>query len=398
MTGHDGDADVQVFWDDDLLGYDFGTAHPLAPVRVELTMRLARELGVLDRERVRVVSPPTATDEVLTRVHTQAYVDAVRRAAASGRPDFRHGLGTSDNPVFTDMHEVTARVVGGAVAGAEAVWSGQATHAVNITGGLHHAMADAASGFCVYNDVAVGIATLLERGAERVAYVDVDVHHGDGVEHAFWDDPRVLTVSIHESGRTLFPGTGAPDDIGGAGAEGRAVNVALPAGTDDAGWLRAFEAVVPPLVEAFTPQVLVTQHGCDSHVLDPLAHLTLSVDAQRASYLRLHELAHAHAGGRWLSHGGGGYAVIDVVPRSWTHLLAVATGEPVDPRTPTPQAWRAYVEQRTGRAGPEAMGDGADAAYEPWSPAAHVAGDAVDRSIAATRTAVFRLHGLDPGV
>ncbi len=165
----------------------------------------------------------------------------------------------------------------------EAVWTGGAEHAVNIAGGLHHAMPGAASGFCVYNDPAVAIAWLLEQGAERVAYVDVDVHHGDGVERAFWDEPRVLTVSVHESGRYLFPGTGFPDDAGGPGADGSAVNLALPPGTTDNAWLRAFHAVVPPLLEEFRPQVLVTQHGCDSHVLDPLAHLGLTVDGQRRS-------------------------------------------------------------------------------------------------------------------
>jgi acetoin utilization protein AcuC len=293
------------------------------------------------------------------------------------------------------MHDVTARVVGGGVAAAEAVWRGEARHAVNITGGLHHAMADAASGFCVYNDVAVAIATLLEAGAERVAYVDVDVHHGDGVEHAFWDDPRVLTISLHESGRTLFPGTGAATDVGGPSARGFAVNVALPAGTGDAGWHRAFEAVVPPLVESFAPQVLVSQHGCDSHALDPLAHLTLSVDGQRAAYLRVHELAHAHADGRWLASGGGGYAVVDVVPRAWTHLLAIATGEPLDPGTPVPEVWRAYARARTGRTAPERMGDGGEPAYEPWAPGPGPT-DQVDQAIRATRAAVFPAHGLDP--
>ena len=179
----------------------------------------------------------------------------------------------------------------------------------------------AASGFCVYNDAAVAIAWALAAGAERVAYVDVDVHHGDGVEAAFWDDPRVLTISLHESGRYLFPGTGSPNDVGGPGAEGRAVNVALPPGTGDDGWLRAFHAVVPPLLERFDPQLLVTQHGCDSHALDPLAHLELSVDGQRATYAALHDLAHRYAGGRWVALGGGGYALVQVVPRAWAHLV-----------------------------------------------------------------------------
>ena len=152
---------------------------------------------------------------------------------------------------------------------------------------------------------------------------------------------------------------------------------------------------MPPLVESFAPQVLVSQHGCDGHALDPLAHLTLSVDGQRAAYLRVHELAHAHAGGRWLASGGGGYAVVDVVPRAWTHLLAIATGEPLDPGAPVPETWRAYTQSRTGRTPPERMGDGADPAYEPWAPGSGAA-DGVDQAIRATRAAVFPAHGLDP--
>ena len=211
------------------------------------------------------------------------------------------------------------------------MWTGQVDHAANIAGGLHHAMPDRASGFCVYNDVAVAIRWLLDNGAEKVAYVDVDVHHGDGVEQIFYDDPRVLTISLHETGQMLFPGTGFPADSGGPEAQGSAVNVALPPGTSDAGWLRAFHAVVPPLVREFAPDVLVTQQGCDSHRDDPLAHLALSVDGQRASYLALHDLAHEAAGGRWVAFGGGGYAVVDVVPRAWTHLLSVVAGRPLSP-------------------------------------------------------------------
>ena len=192
--------------------------------------------------------------------------------------------------------------------------SGESLHSASIVGGLHHAMADRSSGFCIYNDIAVGIQHLLDSGVERVAYVDVDVHHGDGVEKIFYDDPRVLTISLHETGQMLFPGTGFPQDTGGAGAEGTAVNVALPPGTADGGWLRAFHAVVPPLLREFEPQVLVTQHGCDSHMEDPLAHLMLSVDGQRAAYLALHELAHEVCDGKWVVTGGGGYALVEVVP------------------------------------------------------------------------------------
>ncbi len=190
------------------------------------------------------------------------------------------------------MHHAAAHIVGASLEAFRQVWSGESLHAANISGGLHHAMPDRASGFCIYNDVALGISHLLDQGAERVAYVDVDVHHGDGVERIFWDDPRVLTISLHETGQMLFPGTGFPNDLGGPEALGSAVNVALPPGTGDGGWLRAFHAVVPPLLREFRPEVLVTQHGCDSHVEDPLAHLMLTVDGQRAAYLALHDLAH----------------------------------------------------------------------------------------------------------
>jgi acetoin utilization protein AcuC len=252
-----------------------------------------------------------------------------------------------------------------------------------------------ASGFCVYNDPAIAIKWLLGQGVEKIAYVDVDVHHGDGVEAAFWDDPRVLTISLHEHPMTLFPGTGMPGDTGAPGAEGTAVNVALPAGTGDAGWLRAFDAVVPPLLRSFRPQVLVSQHGCDSHRLDPLAHLELSVDAQRTASAWLHALAHETAGGRWLATGGGGYELVRVVPRTWTHLLAEACGRPIDPAAAVPASWRAFAAERTGVTPPGTMTDGAPAAFRPFS-AGYDPADSIDRSIIATRGAIFPHHGMMP--
>ncbi|WP_204056534.1 acetoin utilization protein AcuC [Microbispora corallina] len=381
---------VRVVWDDRLVSYDFGPGHPLAPVRVELTMELARDLGVLDGADVIGCAP--ATDDELALVHSRDYIASVKEVSRTGRPDLRHGLGTEDNPAFAGVHEASALVAGATLAAARAVWSGEAEHAVNVAGGLHHAMPAAASGFCVYNDPAVAIAWLLSQGASRVAYVDVDVHHGDGVQAMFLDDPRVLTISLHESPRTLFPGTGFPHETG---AEGTAVNVALPAGCGDTGWLRAFHAVVPPLLRHFAPEVLVTQQGCDSHALDPLAHLMLSLDGQRTAYAALHRLAHETAGGRWIAVGGGGYELVQVVPRAWTHLIAEALGRPVEPATPTPASWRALVEGRTRDVPPLTMTDGRDPQWrdisEGYDPA-----DAVDRAVIATRNAVFPFHGLDP--
>jgi acetoin utilization protein AcuC len=346
---------------------------------------------------VRTVAADAASDEELALVHDKTYVDAVRYASEHpSTVDLAHGLGTSDDPVFAGMHDASARVVGASLAAVRAVRGGESEHAVNLAGGLHHAMRANASGFCVYNDPAAAIAWALQDGVERVAYVDVDVHHGDGVEAAFWSDPRVLTISLHESPRTLFPGTGYPSDVGGPGAEGCAVNVALPPGTADDGWLRAFDAVVPPLVAAFRPQLLVTQHGCDSHFLDPLAHLALTVDGQRTAYAALHRLAHEHAGGAWVAVGGGGYAHVDVVPRAWAHLVGEVVHRPVDPEVAVPEGWRAYVLERLGQVGPLRMTDGAQPHVRPWSSGFEPDTDPLDRTVDATRRAVFPLHGLDP--
>ncbi len=389
---------VAVAWDDLLTVYDFGRGHPLAPVRVELTMALARQLGVLDAPSVELVAPVTADDAVLETVHHPGYIAAVKDAGdpMGPRAHPEYGLGTGDNPVFAGMHDASRMVVGATLAAAQAVWEGRADHGVNIAGGLHHAMPAAASGFCVYNDPAIAIRWLLDHGATRVAYVDVDAHHGDGVQAVFYDDPRVLTISIHESGRTLFPGTGFPDEVGAPGAEGTAVNVALPAGTGDAGWLRAFHAVVPPLVRTFAPDVLVSQQGCDSHALDPLAHLLVTLDGQRATYAALHRLAHEVCGGRWVATGGGGYELVQVVPRAWTHLLGEAVGRPVPPGTETPDAWREFVRKRTGELAPVRMTDGRESVYRPYDAFAADPSDRIDREIGATRNAVFPAHGLDP--
>ncbi|MGV8966747.1 MAG: acetoin utilization protein AcuC [Cellulomonas sp.] len=386
---------VHIVWSPALLGYDFGRGHPMSPARLKLTMDLAAALGLLEAPGVEVIAVEPASDAQLLTVHGAAYVAAVRAASDRGVADEAHGLGTEDDPVFPGMHEAAARIVAGSLAGAAAVWSGDAMHAVNITGGMHHAMPDGASGFCVYNDAAVAIRQLLADGARRVAYVDVDAHHGDGVEHIFWDDPRVLTVSVHESGRSLFPGTGHATEVGGDGAEGTAVNVALPAGTGDAGWLRAIHAVVPVVLRSFEPEVVVSQHGCDAHAADPLANLMVSVDAQRIAAELVHDLAHEVAGGRWLALGGGGYAVVDVVPRAWSHLIAIAGHVALDPAMTLPAAWRADVQERWGRTPPELMTDGASGAFREWR-LGYNPGDDVDRAIRATREAVFPHLGLDP--
>jgi acetoin utilization protein AcuC len=378
-----------IVWDEALLGYDLGGRHPLNPIRLDLTIRLARSLGVLDD--VPLVAPPQATDDQLRTVHSDDYLTAVKQAPRGRRG---HGLGTPDNPIFARMHEASALVAGGSLLAADKILSGHAARAVNIAGGLHHAMRNYASGFCVYNDCALAIRRLLDGGVSRVAYVDIDVHHGDGVEAAFFDDPRVLTISLHQHPATLFPGTGNSADIGGPGAEGSAVNVPLPPGAGDDEWLRAFHAVVPALLRAFRPEVLVTQHGADTHAEDPLANLALSVDGQRAAHRALADLADSTAGGRWLALGGGGYSLFRVVPRSWTHLLAIVLGREVDVHAAVPPEWTAYTASvARGEKLPASMTDGAEPHWTPWDGSADTE---LDRAIRDTRRAVYPLHGLDP--
>jgi acetoin utilization protein AcuC len=373
---------------EELTRYDFGDDHAMGPGRVRHTIELADQLGVLDL--LEVIPPPPIDDDLILSVHDRDYVDAVK----ANVENLAYGLGSTDNPIFPRMHDVSATVAMATVEAARSVWRGEVRRACNISGGLHHAMPRATSGFCVYNDLAVSISWLLANGAERIAYVDVDVHHGDGVQQIFYHDPRVLTISLHETPAVLFPGTGFPSETGGPDAVGSAVNVALPAGTGDSGWLRAFHAVVPQALRAFQPQILVTQHGCDSHQHDPLADLELTVDGQRASYLALAELADELCEGRWVSTGGGGYSITNVVPRAWTHLLAIVGGRPLSPQTPTPERWRAGLGATYL---PMAMTDGVEVGYTDFesgfSPTSRL-----DQAILATRKAVFPELGLDPGI
>jgi acetoin utilization protein AcuC len=322
--------------------YDHGPQHPLRPERVLFTWDLISATGLDSRENVAVLGAEPADDATIGMIHSPDFIDATRRAGAGEDGDWsRYGYGPGDNPIFDRMHEAGALVVGASVEAARAVWTGEVEHAFNAAGGLHHAMPSRASGFCVYDDPAIAIAWLLSQGAERVAYVDVDVHHGDGVQLAFWNDPRVLTISIHEYG-SLFPGTGDLSERGGPDAPGSAINVPLPAFTGEDAWLEAFRAVVPAAVRRFRPDALVTQLGCDTHHSDPLAHLQLTTRAYRETAKELHGLAHETAGGRWIATGGGGYQWARVVPRAWTLAFAEMAGAEVDDALP--ELWIEQVE------------------------------------------------------
>jgi acetoin utilization protein AcuC len=325
--------------------YDHGPQHPLRPDRVLLTWDLIAAYGLDALSHVARLTSGPADDATIELVHTAAFVDATRRAGHGEDGAWgRFGYGPGDNPIFDRMHEAASLVAGASVRAAEAVWTGECEHAFNAAGGLHHAMPERASGFCVYDDPAIAIAWLLQQGAERVAYVDVDVHHGDGVQFVFWDDPRVLTISIHQFAPWFFPGTGDLSERGGLGAEGTAINLPLPEFTGDVAWLEAFRTVVPRAVRAFGPDVLVTQLGCDTHHLDPLAQMQLTTGAYREAAKELHALAHEAAGGRWVATGGGGYQWARVVPRAWTTYFAEMAGTEVDDALP--EGWIETAELR----------------------------------------------------
>ena len=309
--------------------------------------------------------------------------------ADPSRHDLRRGLGTEDDPTFPRMHEASRHIVGASIEAARQVWTGAVDHAANIAGGLHHAMPDRASGFCVYNDPAVAIAWLLDQGVERIAYVDVDVHHGDGVEAIFADEPRVLTVSLHESGRYLFPGTGFAHEVGEGPAQGSIANLPLPPSTTDDLYLPAFDALVPALVRAFQPEVLVTQLGCDTHYTDPLAHLGLTVNAYRQLAGRLHDLAHTVTGGRWLATGGGGYQWAAVVPRAWCTYLAEMVGAELPEQLPEP-----YLEEVAERFGAILDPEMADEVVALRSEHRARVEAELGRTIEVARSNLFPLHGL----
>ncbi len=329
------------------LHYDFGSHHPLTPRRFGPGIDLLRALGA-----DRFLPPVEASDALLGRVHDPEYVSTVRML--SEYPDAGPTAGFAswgDDPPFYGMHQAAAAVAGGSDEAMGRILAGGEVHAFHPGGGLHHAMPGRASGFCIYNDVALAIGRALDAG-HRVLYVDLDVHHGDGVEAIFWNEPRVLTVSFHETGLSLFPGTGFVDDAGGPQARGTAVNVPFEPGTADGSWLEAIETILPALAAAYRPTILVTQHGSDSHLLDPLAHMQLSTTAMSRAARLLDGLAHEHADGRWLATGGGGYDVYRVVPRAWGLVWLAQAHRDVPPATPAEWRSRWAAEAALHRQGP----------------------------------------------
>ena len=304
--------------------YGFGEGHPFNPIRLRLTVDLCEASGLL--EGYEPAEPNPATEADLLTVHSLTYIRLVQQASRGegNVSDMRdYGIGTPDNPVTPHVHDACARVVGAVLGAYRLVMAGEAAHAMCISGGLHHALRSQASGFCFYNDAGVAIARMKEEHPGiRIAYVDTDAHHGDGVQWMFYEDPDVLTVSMHESGRYLFPGTGGIEEWGRNGGVGYSVNAPLEPYTVDGSWISCFDALVPEALRAFGPDIIISQNGCDGHALDPLTHLSATTRLYEHVPRVIHDLAHELCGGRWVATGGGGYDIWRVVPRAWTALWA----------------------------------------------------------------------------
>jgi len=309
--------------------FDYGPSHPLQNARLALTCELCQAYGLFSLSTTRVIQARDATEEELAAFHRADYVGVLRAADRGDAPPnlWRYGLGTGDNPVFPGVYAWSLLSTGASLQAMELVDSGQVNCAFNIAGGLHHAAPSRASGFCYFNDPAVAIAHLARRG-RHVAYVDIDAHHGDGVQFGFYDTDQVLTISIHESGETLFPGTGFVEEIGRGPGTGYSVNVPLMAGSDDEIFLWALDQVVPPLLTAFQPDVVVTQLGADTHWSDPLTHLNVSTSGFAEAIRRLRPFCR-----KWVALGGGGYN-LENVARCWTLAWAVMNQHEVPDEIP----------------------------------------------------------------
>ena len=347
-------------WDPRVATHVYRDDHPLKPVRLVGVHDTLEGLGAFARDDARVLTPRAATRAEIERIHDTAYVDAVMQASRDPDGDYTQwGLSAwGDTPPFKGMHEVSLLTTGGTLTAMEEVISGRLRVAFNGSGGLHHAMRQRASGFCIYNDPAIVCGLLADSGM-RVAYVDIDAHHGDGVQAAFYDTDQVLTISLHETGRSLFPGTGFADERGRGRGAGYSINVALPPYTDGGAYVRAFDAVVPPLLERYRPDVLVTQQGIDSHFDDPLTHLMVSTQAREHVVRRL-----ATTKGPWVAMGGGGYS-LDAVRRAWSMEFLIMLGAPIpaELHDADPPAWTGERRVRIDAAVEAAAADALEAAW-----------------------------------
>ncbi|WP_036745762.1 acetoin utilization protein AcuC [Paenibacillus sp. UNC451MF] len=314
-------------------GYRLQQGHPFNQERLLPTIDLLRKLGAVPESIVH--APITASEDQLQAVHSSDYIEAVKALSQDNPEELwqiqadKYGFDMEDTPYFSGMHEVTSLLVGGSVLAVDKVMSGETEHAIHLGGGLHHALKNKAAGFCVYNDASVAIEYAKNRYGARILYIDTDVHHGDGVQWSFYSEPDVCTLSIHETGKYLFPGTGAVNERGEGTAFGTCINIPVEPYTEDASWLECFEDVLNKVAAQFKPDLIVSQHGCDAHAYDPLSHIHCSMDIYLAMPQLIHRIAHQHCAGRWVALGGGGYDFWRVVPRAWSLLWLEMSDNPI---------------------------------------------------------------------
>lgn len=343
---------IAVYYDEQFIKYDLGPHHPLHQDRILLHYELSKALGILSSPGVSEPDFEPVDDELLRFVHTQEYIDEIR--ALSQKQGYST-LDMGDTVAFPGAYDITRLMVGATIACVDSVMQGKTDHAWNPGGGLHHAHANRAAGFCIFNDVAIACHYLKKKYQQkRILYLDIDVHHGDGVEEQFVTDPEVLTLSIHQTGRTLYPGTGYPYDIGEGEGRGYTVNLPMPPYTQDAQYLEAFEAIVPPIIDAFKPQVILMQNGVDTHFQDQLGNLLLTTNAFAKISQRVHELAHQYSQGKLIAVGGGGYSYYSV-PRCWTVILGQLSG--VQLANEIPESWQRLFTEITDLQAPEWLHD-----------------------------------------
>ncbi|WP_282941685.1 acetoin utilization protein AcuC [Paenibacillus sp. RC67] len=314
-------------------GYRLQQGHPFNQERLLPAIDLLRKLGAVPESVVR--APAMASEEKLLAIHSADYIEAVKALSIDNPEELwrsradKYGFDMEDTPYFAGMHEVTSLLVGGSIRAVDEVMSGQTEHATHLGGGLHHALRNKAAGFCIYNDASVAIEHARKHYGARVLYIDTDVHHGDGVQWSFYSEPDVCTLSIHETGKYLFPGTGAVNERGEGTAFGTCINIPVEPYTEDASWLECFEEVLNKVAAHFKPDLIVSQHGCDAHAYDPLSHVHCSMDIYLAMPQLIHRIAHQYSGGRWVALGGGGYDFWRVVPRAWSLLWLEMSDNPL---------------------------------------------------------------------
>ena len=339
---------VSLIFTEDYQKYNFGKNHPLRPLRLKLTYSLIEKLNLLKLDRLETIKPRIATKDEIELVHSTKYVDIVKKLSINpedrSMQPFSYGLGSGDNPIFEGMYEASALVCGASITAADNIWNNQEVKvAFNPAGGLHHAMKEKASGFCIFNDIGVAIAHLkrLDKNI-RIAYLDIDCHHGDGVQWLFYDDPNVLTISYHQDGRTLFPGTGSVNETGEGEGKGFSINFPLIPGTNDKPFLNLFRKTAPKILETYAPDILITQLGVDTYYNDPLTQMGFSLSIYRDIAQTLKTSAREFCHNKWLAIGGGGY-LMTVVPRAWTIFLANMLD--VDLNNELPSEWINEVKQ-----------------------------------------------------